>query len=451
MKFFYYHILFLIYSIYSHSTIRIPIKRTTPSISSIIPSTFSSFYSSSYYYSIINVGSNNEEIPLHLSFNNYHSFIVSHNYTHGDFIKYNQDASSSYKKLTFGPRYFSSLNIKQGIESKETFKFKDTNNKNTNCENINFILGIVPSVDVSGDLGLKAYEYIKEKDYNRLTNYSFITSLYKNGYIKQKVFTLNFNNKNEGEIIIGSKPSDYSNYDEDTYKNAYIPSFNEETFWGFDTVISYINKDRVSNTKEKVVLEIENNIIIPIKSYSEKIKEVFFKDLVYKSKCSFEDANETFSFYHCDKDIDISSFPILSFYQQNINYTFELNATDLFVEINDRLYFLMNFANNDEYKWVLGSPFLLKYNFTYDFDSKSVGMYFGTKEKPKEGFNMVWIAVIISAAIIVILGVVIFIVIKKFPRKTRANELKENFEYNENDGKNEEGNGDEKNKLGIND
>jgi hypothetical protein len=312
-------------------------------------------------------------------------------------------------------------------------------------------LGIVPAVDVSGDLGLKAYEYIKEKDYNRLTNYSFITSLYKNGYIKQKVFTLNFNNKNEGEIIIGSKPSDYSNYDEDTYKNAYIPSFNEETFWGFDTVISYINKDRVSNTKEKVVLEIENNIIIPIKSYSEKIKEVFFKDLVYKSKCSFEDANETFSFYHCDKDIDISSFPILSFYQQNINYTFELNATDLFVEINDRLYFLMNFANNDEYKWVLGSPFLLKYNFTYDFDSKSVGMYFGTKEKPKEGFNMVWIAVIISATIIVILGVVIFIVIKKFPRKTRANELKENFEYNENDGKNEEGNGDEKNKLGIND
>ena len=216
-------------------------------------------------------------------------------------------------------------------------------------------------------------------------------------------------------------------------------------------MISYINKDRVSNTKEKVVLEIENNIIIPIKSYSEKIKEVFFKDLVYKSKCSFEDANETFSFYHCDKDIDISSFPILSFYQQNINYTFELNATDLFVEINDRLYFLMNFANNDEYKWVLGSPFLLKYNFTYDFDSKSVGMYFGTKEKPKEGFNMVWIAVIISSVIIVILGVVIFIVIKKFPRKTRANELEENFEYNENEGKNEEGNGDEKNKLGIND
>ena len=140
MKFFYYPILILIYSIYSYSTIRIPIKRTTPSISTIIPSTFSSIYSSSNYYSILNVGSNNEEIPMHLSFNNYHSFIVSHNYTHGDFIKYNQDASSSYKKLTFGPRYFSFLNIKQGIESKETFNFKDINNKNTNCENINFIL-----------------------------------------------------------------------------------------------------------------------------------------------------------------------------------------------------------------------------------------------------------------------------------------------------------------------
>ena len=40
-----------------------------------------------------------------------------------------------------------------------------------------------------------------------------------------------------------------------------------------------------------------------------------------------------------------------------------------------------------------------------------------------------WIVLIICSIIIIALGVVIYLLIKKIPRKTRANELEENYDY----------------------
>ena len=139
-----------------------------------------------------------------------------------------------------------------------------------------------------------------------------------------------------------------------------------------------------------------------------------------------------------------------------LNYTFELNSDDLFEDIGDRKYFLVNFAIVSETKWVLGRPFLVKHNFTYDISARTVGMFFGKKElEPKDNntdknnhkFNKVWIYVIIACIIIFILSVVIFYLIKKIPRKKRVNELEENFDYRENKDKNT--NDEEENKFGI--
>ena len=143
-----------------------------------------------------------------------------------------------------------------------------------------------------------------------------------------------------------------------------------------------------------------------------------------------------------------------------LNYTFELNSTDLFEDIGDRKYFLVNFARNSDIKWVLGRPFLSKYNFTYDIDARTVGMYFGKKEvipEPNDGkFDIVWIFVIFSGFIIIVLSVIIYILIKKIPRKRRANELEENLDYKEKEDNLYSGdknynnvNSEEKNKFGI--
>ena len=101
----------------------------------------------------------------------------------------------------------------------------------------------------------------------------------------------------------------------------------------------------------------------------------------------------------------------------------------------------MNFfedSKND--KWVFGLPFLKKYNFTYNFDTKTVGMYLGIEdgqksEKPKSDgkkYVIIWIIVIIFClVIIIILGRVKFIIVKKTPKEKRVNELEIFFNYEE--------------------
>ena len=51
-----------------------------------------------------------------------------------------------------------------------------------------------------------------------------------------------------------------------------------------------------------------------------------------------------------------------------------------------------------------------------------------------------WIVVIICSIIIIILGVVIYFLIQKIPRKKRVNELEENFDYKGNKIENERNN-----------
>jgi len=447
----------------STSIIHLPFFRIVQTTQKINPETFPLFYFETNYYVNISIGSNNQIIPMHLSFSNYHSFITTANYTEGDFIKFEQDKSTTYKKMTFGARYFSLINIKKGIESKERFNLNTIDNKVIPCDDIDFILATDLTVNISGDLGMKPSTKKNENDYNRLENFNFIINLHKNKYIKHKIFSINFFDENKGEIMIGDTPDVYSNLDIDTYKSTYAPANDDIYYWGFKDLVSYMDNKKINIKQEKAEFQIESNVINPVINYIQKINQTFFKQLINNNQCIFVNNNDYFHFYHCDKNINLTNFPVINIYQNDINYTFELTSDDLFEDINDRKYFLVNFLNNNDTKWILGKPFLKKYNFTYNIDSKTVGLFFGTKEKeekkenPKDDeFNKVWIYVIISVCIILILIGVIVIIVKKIPRKTRVNELEENFDYSEN--KNEENtkvindeNNESKNALGIDD
>ena len=439
----------------SSSIIRLPFYRLIPQTTNINPENFPSLYFETNYYSNLTIGSNQQIIPMRLSFSNYHSFITIANYSANNIIKFDPDKSTTYKK-TYGERYFALINIKKGINSKERFNLKTFDNKLINCDDIEFILATDLVYNVSGEFGMKVST--KDEQFNRLLNFSFIMNLYKSKYIRYPIFSVNFMNENKGEIIMGNTPDNYSNLDIDTYKYTYAPFNNDGYFWGFKDLVSYLDNKRINIKLEYAEFQIESNIITPVINYIQKINETFFNSLV-NTKCIFVNDNNYFHFYHCDKDINLTNFPIINIYQKDINYSFELTSNDLFEDIGDRKYFLVNFANNTENKWILGKPFLKKYNFTYNYDSKTVGLFFGTKDKtendPKE-FNKVWIYVIVSVVIILILIGVIVIIVKKIPRKKRANELEENFDYKEN--KNEENsnvedneNNSNKNALGIDD
>ena len=437
-----YHFLLIILFILinTNSIIRLPFYRKVSSSKNINPENFPSLYFETNYYSNITIGSNSQIIPMRLSFKYYHSFITISNYTGDDFIKFSPDKSITYKKTIFGERYFVFINIKKGIDSKETFILNTQDGNLINCDDIEFILATDLVYNISGDLGMKLST--KDEQFNRLLNFNFIINLHKNNYIKHQIFSINFFNENKGEIMIGNTPDNYSNLDIDTYKYSYVPVNDDGYSWGFRDLVSYLNNKRINIKSEYAEFQIESNIINPVNNYIQKINETLFNNLTKENKCIFVNTNNYFHFYHCDKDINIANFPIIKIYQKEFNYTFELTPNELFEDIGDRKYFLVNFYNNDDNKWILGKPFLKKYNFTYNFDSKTVGLFFGSKEKnvnKDEEFNKVWIFVIICAIIIIILVGVIAVIVKKIPRKRRVNELEENFDYKEN--KDEENNG----------
>ncbi|MEE6208507.1 MAG: hypothetical protein VZR95_10675, partial [Alphaproteobacteria bacterium] len=58
----------------------------------------------------------------------------------------------------------------------------------------------------------------------------------------------------------------------------------------------------------------------------------------------------------------LNNFPILKFYQSDMNYNFTLNATDLFTIIpdNNRILFNVEFLENYN-NWVFGKPFFIAY------------------------------------------------------------------------------------------
>ena len=70
----------------------------------------------------------------------------------------------------------------------------------------------------------------------------------------------------------------------------------------------------------------------------------------------------------------MKSFPKLKFYHNELNYTFELDYNDLFIEENDKL-ILMVFLDEIKMTWSLGKPFLKKYSFLFNQDTKFIGFY----------------------------------------------------------------------------
>ena len=83
-------------------------------------------------------------------------------------------------------------------------------------------------------------------------------------------------------------------------------------------------------------------------------------------------------FYYCNKEKyknNIIYFPPLIFGHKELNYTFELDYKSLFIEKDDKLILMIFFSNYDGLNWYLGKPFLRKYLFLINQDSKTVGFY----------------------------------------------------------------------------
>ena len=123
-------------------------------------------------------------------------------------------------------------------------------------------------------------------------------------------------------------------------------------------------------------LRIEEFFILGTEEYFIQIQKIFFDKYINKSICQKQTHKKTKyvqNYYHImcyfngdkkKKKKFLKTFPVLKFYQNEMNYNFTLNSTDLFTIIpdNDRILFNIEYLENNK-NWIFGKPFLKNINY----------------------------------------------------------------------------------------
>lgn len=315
--------------------------------------------------------------------------------------------------------------------------------------------------------------------YNNDEEINFINELKKSGIIDNYYFTYKFITSSSGEVIIGGLPHEYYNNSK-LYKEYQFLKINSNSANDYNLPWSILFNKIYVEDKNNSKFIVQNNaksyivpslgFIIGTTQYKKLILEHYFNPLINEGKCQLERINNIlmnndilnlknsyFDIFSCDankiKDIHKSSFPYLRFQLNDFDFTFYFFFYYLFFEFKERHYFLVLFPEDDYSNdaWYLGLPFLRRYQFIFNHDSKTIGFYNeNLKEKnitndKNKSFNVNYKIIILIVTIILIIGLIYaafkigFNMSKQ--RKKRANELTDdNFEYFSKDKENVENN-----------
>ena len=312
-----------------------------------------------------------------------------------------------------------------------------------------------------GIIGLRLNEHSHLDGPEFLTTFKSMLKSYTCSFIFNiSNYTYNnyFNNVNSGYFIVGEELiDDEKEKDKIAYTNAQRNEKGLSWCVYFDNIYIYTktnDKKYINFNTKKLGAEFVLNLPYQIgtNDYLDYINRTFFNELVNEKLCYFNknesNQRDLFSFI-CDsksrkfKDYINNKFPDLIFEHKELGEKFILNKNDLFSFNNfnksdTNLYFLIMFRPNNKYNWTLGIPFLKKYRLSFNYDTKKIGYY-----KEEKNMNIIskenegsYLNIIIKIILIIALLVIIFILgmfyqkkIIKIPRKNKANELDDNYEY----------------------
>jgi len=402
---------------------------------------------------------------------------------------YDPTKSLSFKNIS---KYdYSNIELKSATLCSETFQlYEDLSMKKTTpIQDVQFVIDDDIQENLHIRIGLSKPTTLEYQGPPH-----FIQSLLNVGAIKDQSWTIKFLSKNDGIFVLGEEPHQYQDIEKDKrYQRKYYFKTSSLTGKEYHNPISIsAQKIFLKDSKGQEVIINENKgcylnynygFIIGTKEYREYIKKNYFDELINLNICSYDlvtftDINGLDSRYYaisCLKykfnDLEkkyYDKFPKLTFFVYDYNFNFELTKEDLFVEINDKYYFLIIFAKTlfdhpDLAFWNLGLPFLQKYEFVHNYEEQFIGFYIESEEEEEKRKNNTSkenqekeinkednetkykIIIAIGIVVGIILIIVAFFIGKNYykNRKQRANELDEKFDYESND-KNKEKNEDEK-------
>ena len=327
-----------------------------------------------------------------------------------------------------------------------------------------------------GGLGIQLYP---SNDINSATpsiDKTFLRKLKLKGLINNYIWTIIYNTKNsqniDGYILIGDYPHLVYNY---STENNFIFSLNSieakiynnkiiETQFIMDNVLAITGdkKIEINIWDSSVNAKLDYNfggILAPEEALKYFEKNVFNDNICYKDTINRISTN---IFFYCQNNRNVfdklkQKFPLIKFESKVLNNSFYININDILFEKDKYIYILLIFEEGKNAEWTLGIPFLKKYQFSINLDSKRIYNYkkiesFEEKEE-KKNYIIYYLLIIIPILIILFLIFGFYkgiILINKNKRKKRKNEIDDdNYDYKINDCSSE--NDKVKEKLLIND
>ena len=376
-------------------------------------------------YTNITIGNPKQVIPTSIKLQNYPFYIISKNGKAKQDYYFDEKLSTSYNKIEHKAFYYIEDDLYEGDIATENFQFG-----NKEITNFTFILvnelNDIKNIYEGGNIGLR-------NNYGSLIGYegtNIVDNLKKSNLINSYTFFLNFE---KNELIFGNLPHEYdSNYKEENYIFCNSISIHDKREWAFEFDEIKYNNDTQFIKERHFWLYPELGVIIGSDNFHTHINNIFFKKYISEGMCfskNFKDKVDytEYIYFYCKENVNVDNLGKLTLYHKELNFTFEIDLKDLFYKLNDMKYFLIIFNNFNPFDWKLGLPFFQKYNFVFDIDKKTIGLY-----KRKGGnfsFSFSFFIYCILILIIICMGYFIYYLLSHKPRKRRANELEDNFEY----------------------
>ena len=393
------------------------------------------------YTTEIYIGDPPQLIPGFLK-NHEYKFFLSNNYCH------KKEYYHKEKSITFS--YESSSNNYLGIKIIDSLMFNLDNN-DIKIENFTIIVDNDMKSPQCFHIGTQLLIKSDEKDTNLLD------ILHKKKIIKSYFYKYKIINEDELYLIC--------NLDIDTNNNnfkfikplimRFFPNSRIYHKWGLSFEYFKLNNYKYEYDEYiKAEFDINYGCLLGTSEFQENF-EKYLKDNEIEIEEEYsERENYIFYFEKNTKGIDkLKNFELI-FYHRELDFNFTFYFEDLFLEKNNKFYFLVIFDYKTRNEWKFGFPFFKKYNFVFNHDSKIMGFNYKNnnlddnidytrneqnnknklnKNKSNNKINSKIILIIIFGLItliIVILFFGIFIGKKLFSiRKTKVNELLELYDY----------------------
>ena len=368
----------------------------------------------------IEIGTPPQTVDLNLRSKVYATFVASSDLKL-PYTTYNEYNSKSFVKLAKNTSNFQNQEFTKGFKISESFKI--------NQEQINSITLVLATSIAYNEAGALGLRLLKSHEFGG--NLSFIYQVKNPANLDNYAFTIRYDNDEKGELIIGSYPHLYdNNFKEKNFCFSRARNIGNSIDWVLDfDAIRYDNKT-ITGIITKSLIQIEFGLIMapfPLKKH--------FNDRFFSNRCREEFySKRNITILHCDKSLDISNFKDISFILKDIEYQFTLTYKDLFIEKDNEYIFAIVFDNNTfniNPIWILGKPFMKKFQLVYDLDRKIIGMYKENNNNVENSNKYIIYIVALSILGIIVVGLVIYIIfIIKKPRKNKAFELDDdNFDY----------------------